>query len=470
MPHAEIVTGTSLRADSDETIDTEVWPEGSLEVLSQLEAEQLRNQGEGGLSALLRRCILAILNSGANTDDARAVLEKYQDFEVGFVQQDRGLNVTLRGAPTTAFVDGKMIRGIRELLFAVLRDIVFTNYEILESERFDLKTSENVTNAVFHILRNARLLQSSARPDLVVCWGGHAIGRDEYDYTKKVGYELGLRGLNVCTGCGPGAMKGPMKGATIGHAKQRIGNGRYIGITEPGIIAAESPNPIVNSLVIMPDMEKRLEAFVRLSHGIIVFPGGVGTAEEILYLLGIMLHPKNKDMPLPLIFTGPQQSADYFRQIDEFIGEVLGPQAQDCYTILMDDPEEAGRKMLAGLETVRKFRKQHGDAYYFNWRLTIEHEFQKPFVATHDSMRALQLTEDAPLHVLAANLRRAFSGIVSGNVREDTMAAIEANGPFEINGSERLMKLLDKLLAQFVAQGRMKLASEAYAPCYRVTT
>jgi len=53
-------------------------------------------------------------------------------------------------------------------------------------------------------------------------------------------------------------MKGPMKGATIGHAKQRIEGGRYIGVTEPGIIAAEPPNPIVNQLVILPDIEKRL--------------------------------------------------------------------------------------------------------------------------------------------------------------------------------------------------------------------
>ena len=81
---------------------------------------------------------------------------------------------------------------------------------------------------------------------------------------KRSATNSGLRGLNVGTGCGAGAMKGPMKGATIGHAKQRIRTGRYVGITEPGIIAAESPNPIVNSLVIMPDMEKRLEAFVRL--------------------------------------------------------------------------------------------------------------------------------------------------------------------------------------------------------------
>jgi hypothetical protein len=83
-------------------------------------------------------------------------------------------------------------------------------------------------------------------------------------------------------------------------------------------------------------------------------------------------------------------------------------------------------------------------------------------------MAALDLNESLPVHVLAANLRRAFSGIVSGNVREDTIADIEANGPFDICGSPRVMKLLDKLLAAFVAQGRMKLASESYTPCYRV--
>jgi predicted Rossmann-fold nucleotide-binding protein len=333
--------------------------------LSQVESEQLRSQGEGGLYPLIRRCILAVLNSGAETDDAREVLRKFRDFEVGFIQQDRGLKVSIRGAPSSAFVDGTMIRGIREQVFAVLRDIVFTSYEIVDSGRFNLSTSENITNAVFHILRNAHLLQSSVEPHLVVCWGGHAIRRLEYDYTKKVGYEIGLRGLNVCTGCGPGAMKGPMKGATIGHAKQRIRKGRYIGITEPGIIAAESPNPIVNALVIMPDMEKRLEAFVRTGHGIVVFPGGVGTAEEILYLLGILLHPENQDLPMPLIMTGPLESRSYFDQIDEFIGATLGEEAQKRYTIVIDDPEKVGRMMREGLAEVRSFRRLHGDGMYW---------------------------------------------------------------------------------------------------------
>jgi predicted Rossmann-fold nucleotide-binding protein len=453
-----------------ESIDAEVRPEGSLEVLSQLEVDQLMSSGEGGLYTLLRRCMLAVLNSGSQMDDARAMLEAYKDFSIGFIQQARGLKLALKGAPGDAFVDGRMIRGTRELLFAVLRDIVYTRNEVIDSGRFDLGSGGGTTDAVFHIVRNAGLLKLPADVDLVVCWGGHAISREEYDYTKLVGYELGLRGLNVCTGCGPGAMKGPMKGATIGHSKQRIRHGRYVGITEPGIIAAESPNPIVNSLVIMPDMEKRLEAFVRVGHGMVVFPGGVGTAEEILYLLGVLLHPDNEAQPLPLIMTGPESAEPYFRRIDEFIGATLGEAAQSRYSIIIDNPRDVARSIASGLGAVREFREAHGDAYYFNWRLVIDREFQKPFSATHSAMRKLNISAGLPVHELAVNLRRAFSGIVSGNVREDTAAMIDELGPFQITGSPRYMTLLDDLLAAFVDQKRMKIEAGDYVPCYRVNS
>ena len=139
---------------TDQFVDAEVWPEGSLEVLSQFEVDQLQSSGTGGLYPLLRRCMLAVLNSDSNTDDARVLLETYRDFEIGFRRQDRGLKVTLRNAPAEAFVDGKMIRGTRELLSAVLRDIVFTRKEVFDSGRFDLDTTDGITNAVFHIVRN----------------------------------------------------------------------------------------------------------------------------------------------------------------------------------------------------------------------------------------------------------------------------------------------------------------------------
>ena len=312
----------------------QIAPEGSLEILSQTEVGRLRQVSNEALHELFRRCSLAVLNSGGQLDDAKQILERYRTFEIQLVQQDRGIRLDLHNAPAEAFVDGKMIRGLREHLFAVLRDVLYNRIEVEGSGRFDLGDSTGITNAVFELLRHARCLTTET-PNIVVCWGGHSITRNEYDYTKEVGYQLGLRGLDICTGCGPGAMKGPMKGAAIGHAKQRIHNGQYLGITEPGIIAAESPNPIVNELVIMPDIEKRLEAFVRTGHGVVVFPGGAGTAEEILYILGILLHPDNAEMPFPLVFTGPAEAADYFRGVDDFIGATLGSAAVPK-TLLID--------------------------------------------------------------------------------------------------------------------------------------
>ncbi len=447
----------------------EVMPEGSLEVLSRQEVERLCVTGEGSLQALLRQCALAVLNWGSETDSTTEVLEAYSDFELRILRQDHGVTLGLKNAPASAFVDGQMVRGIRELLFAVLRDIVFVD-EVRALQQPGEVNGPDTTDLVFDILRNANTLRYGHDPDIVVCWGGHAIEREEYDYTKVVGYELGLRGLNVCTGCGPGAMKGPMKGATIGHSKQRKRGGRYIGLTEPGIIAAEPPNPIVNELVVLPDMEKRLEAFVRIAHSIVVFPGGVGTLEEILYLLGIMLHPDNAAVPLPLILTGPESSRDYFAMVDEFIITTLGPEAGTHYEICVGDPAAVARRVRDGIQDVLRYRHDHRDAYFFNWQLRIEPEFQKPFHATHANMAALQIDPAMQPHVLAANLRRAFSGIVAGNIREEGIRAIAEHGPFEIRGDKGIMARLDKLLATCVAQGRMRLHGKPYEPCYSVVS
>jgi len=449
------------------TVNAQIYPRGGLDILSRTEVARLRDASAGGMHELLRRCALAVLTSGSASDDPRAARELYPDFDIQVLQQDRGVRIDLVHAPAMAFVDGEIIRGVAELLFAVVRDLAYTAIELDDADA-PLETTQDITDAVFGLLRNARTLHPS-EPNLVVCWGGHSINRDEYIYTKEVGYQLGLRGLDICTGCGPGAMKGPMKGATIAHAKQRKRQVRYIGITEPGIIAAESPNPIVNHLVIMPDIEKRLEAFVRLGHGIIVFPGGVGTAEEILYLLGILLREENAQLPFPLILTGPTASAPYFEQIDQFLRLTLGEAATSRYEIIVGDPALVAKRMSAGIRKVREYRIAHKDSFYFNWSVDIPLTFQRPFVPTHEAMAALDLHKGRKPHELAADLRRAFSGIVAGNVKEEGLKRIEEFGPFEIHGDADLMQSLDALLRAFVEQRRMKIAGD-YRPCYRVVT
>lgn len=448
-------------------ISVRVTPESALEVLSHVEVTRMLTEKNSDVLETFRRCALAVLNTGASTDDTEEILKTHTDFDVHVIAQERGIKLDVVNAPENAFVDGQMIKGIQEHLFSVLRDIVYINNELHENRDIDIENSEGITNAVFHIVRNSGILKANAEVKLIVCWGGHSINEIEYDYTKEVGYQMGLRGLDICTGCGPGAMKGPMKGATFGHAKQRI-NGRYIGISEPGIIAAESPNPIVNKLIIMPDIEKRLEAFVRTGHGIVVFPGGVGTAEEILYILGILLHPANKDVPFPLIFTGPKTSEAYFQRINEFIGLALGEEAQKKYEIIVDNPPLVAQKMVAHMETIKKYRRQTQDAYYFNWVLTVPEYLQKPFSPNHENMSQLNLHKNQLPHELASNLRKAFSGIVDGNVKANGIKAVKEKGPYLISGDPEITDPLSELLKSFVEQKRMKIPTKEYVPCYKI--
>ena len=232
-------------------------------------------------------------------------------------------------------------------------------------------------------------------------------------------------------------------------------------------LAAESPNPIVNHLVIMPDIEKRLESFVRLGHGIIVFPGGVGTCEEILYLLGILLREENSHLRFPFILTGPTAAAPYFEQIDKFIRLTLGDEAANLYQIIVADPAKVAKTMDIGILKVKEQRIAQRDSFFFNWALHVPLDLQQPFVPTHELMAGLDLHHGRKPHELAADLRRAFSGIVAGNVKEDGMRRIEAHGPFEIHGDPDIMQALDALLRAFVQQRRMKISGD-YKPCYKV--
>lgn len=447
-------------------------PFGSMDLLSQLEVDMLKRAANSDLYRLFRNCSLAVLNAGSQTDNSKELLDRYSSFEINILRRERGIKLELVNPPEEAFVDGEIIHSIQVNLFAVLRDILFLNSQIhsMNSPIFNLDDSSHITNLVFSILRNANALHVGEEPNMVVCWGGHSINEIEYLYCRKVGNELGLRKLNICTGCGPGVMEAPMKGAAVGHAQQGYKESRFIGVTEPSIIAAEPPNPLVNELIIMPDIEKRLETFVRVGHAIVIFPGGVGTAEEFLYILGLLMSPENKEQYLPLILTGPKESEDYFHALDEFIANTLGERARHYYKIIIDDAPEVARQLKQAMQLVKHNRRSRGDAYSFNWSLKIEDELQQPFVPNHENMASLDLHLDQSPEKLAAALRKAFSGIVAGNVKEYGIQAIEKHGPYKLHGDQRLMLKMDDLLRSFIEQQRMKLPGSDYEPCYEIIT
>ncbi len=446
-------------------------PKGSLDLLSQMESNIMQCTVSSEVYQLFRSCLLAVLNTGSITDNREAIFEPHAHFDANILRTERGIKLELINPPKAVFVDGELTELIRRNLFSVLRDILFVRAVYNAFHRYvshDDGPTIPTTDAVFSILRNANALKLTNGPDLIVCWGGHSINEEEYLYGRKLGYELGVRRLNICTGSGPGAMEAPMRGAAVGHAQQSYKESRFVGITEPSIIAAEPPNSLVNELIIMPDIEKRLEAFVRMGHGIIILPGGVGTAEEFLYILGLLMREENQEQYLPLILTGPESSRAYFEQLDQFVRAVLGDSVSQYYEIIIDNPPLVAQKMKAAMPKVQERRKALEDLYSFNWTMHIPESFQTPFIPTSENMAALQLRKDQPAEELAINLRCAFSGIVAGNVKEIGMREVKKNGPFQLHGDPEIMHLIDQLLERFVEQGRMKLPGSKYEPCYEI--
>ena len=181
-----------------------------------------------------------------------------------------------------------------------------------------------------------------------------------------------------------------------------------------------------------------------------------------------MLDPANAKQPFPVVLTGPRSSAVYFEQITKFLIGTLGQTAAARLRVVIDDPAEVARIMDRGVDEVREYRRLHGDSYNYNWLLHVSAELQRPFVVDHAAMSTLQLHQDQPAYKFAADLRRAFSGIVTGNVKENGVRMIEKHGPFQLVGDPLVMDMLDSLLAAFVVQHRMKLPGPAYVPCYRI--
>ena len=83
-------------------------------------------------------------------------------------------------------------------------------------------------------------------------------------------------------------------------------------------------------------------------------------------------------------------------------------------------------------------------------------------------MAQLNLHKNQLPHELASNLRKAFSGIVDGNVKANGIKAVKENGPYLISGDPEIADPLSELLKSFVEQKRMKIPTKEYVPCYRV--
>ena len=117
-----------------------------------------------------------------------------------------------------------------------------------------------------------------------------------YQQAYRLASELSKRGVDIVTGGGPGLMEAANK------ASKDVGQkGRSIGL--PIELPFESDaNSHLDVKLHHRRFSSRLDEFMRISHAIVVTPGGIGTVLELFYTWQLM--QVNHINPRPIILMG----------------------------------------------------------------------------------------------------------------------------------------------------------------------
>jgi uncharacterized protein (TIGR00730 family) len=157
-------------------------------------------------------------------------------------------------------------------------------------------------------------------------------GSDYYELARKTGYQLGKAGFTIITGGGPGAMEASNRGAREAKALS-IG----LNIKLPFETHA---NPYVDVSVDFNFFFVRKVMLVKYAHAFIIFPGGVGTLDEMFESLTLV--QTGKIMNFPIILMG----TDYWTPLLQWMKDKLLAEgmisSKDLENIhLTDSPKEA---------------------------------------------------------------------------------------------------------------------------------
>lgn len=120
-----------------------------------------------------------------------------------------------------------------------------------------------------------------------------------YQEVYELANQLAMRGVDIVTGGGPGLMDAANKGAKFGGQKSRS-----IGL--PIELPFESD---ANSHLDVKRQHKRfssrLDEFMRISHAVVVTPGGIGTILELFYTWQLI--QVGHIQPRPIILLGGEK-------------------------------------------------------------------------------------------------------------------------------------------------------------------
>jgi hypothetical protein len=134
-------------------------------------------------------------------------------------------------------------------------------------------------------------------------------GDAEYGQVRELASRLTGIGCDIVTGGGPGLMEAANEGAASSRGSRKT---RSFGLTIA--IPYEKANPYLDSVTPHRTFFSRLHHFVRMSQAFVIFPGGVGTALELLMVWQLLQVGFLTERPVVLIGEMWRGLVDWMRQ------------------------------------------------------------------------------------------------------------------------------------------------------------
>ncbi len=187
----------------------------------------------------------------------------------------------------------------------------------------------------------------------VCIFGSARIGVDSpfYQQAYELAKELARRGVDIVTGGGPGLMEAANRGAKDGSNLSRsIG----LPIELPFETDANAHLDVKHH---HKRFSSRLDEFMRISHAVVITPGGIGTLLELFYTWQLM--QVNHIKPRPFILLGHSMFDQLIKYLEDVPVALSLMNRDDMRMIQVVDTVDEVVKCLE--PHIEHFRKLHKD-------------------------------------------------------------------------------------------------------------
>jgi uncharacterized protein (TIGR00730 family) len=188
----------------------------------------------------------------------------------------------------------------------------------------------------------------------VCIFGSARIQPDDaiYKGVYEVARQLAVMGIDIVTGGGPGLMEAANR--AVQDAKVRRVRSIGLPLDIPGLMEVANPHLDIKSM--HRRFSSRLDEFMRLSDGVIVAPGGIGTLLELFYVWQLL--QLSMVSPRPVVLLGRDYWGGLIRWMEGVVldHKLISPPDMS-YIRIVDTPEEAVQAIVPAFEEFKERRR-----------------------------------------------------------------------------------------------------------------